>query len=336
MRVTIFSLLMLCAVSCFSQQWHTTIQLRRKAPMQLSDTTRHILLVNNTPAQPADFGHLNYTDVGQQVIEDHIALDISQAPVHALFGANETLTDAQWFDQVTIIDKSQCPKGQPFAKTPLTEKQVDSLCYRYDANAMLCLNQLLARDIVEMSCPDYLCDVSLSVYVVSSWSVHYPNNAKSFSYSQADTLIWDRSGYSLQDALKKLPNRETAILDMSMYVGQKVAELFAPHWVTVDRYYYSNKNQNILNGITALQHCRWEEARRQWLEAAEKEGSKRSDRTTRAYAMANLAALEEMQGNQQTAIQWAQKAAEAFSKIGSADGAQQQVNMLYYIEQLQE
>lgn len=335
-RLFILILSALVSTIGFAQQWHTTVDVLRRAPMQLPDSVRHLLVVNNMAVQPADFAHQTRVVCNEQDNTESVNIDIASLPLHALFGIEAKVKEAGNIRQVTIIDRSQCRDCQPFAKRLLTPAQVDSLCRLYDANAAICLNQYIVNDLLEVSCTWDAYQAELSVRSISSWSIHYPHQTKCYSYSQADTLVWQSEGTNLNAAFSSIVNREDAILDMAMYVGENVAQLFVPSWQTQDRYYYCNNDPRLLAGLQALQHCRWQQAREQWLDAANTSGNRRLQRQTRAYAMANLAALEEMQGNKSQAVSWARQAADAFALLGNAEGRQQQVNLLYLADLMQD
>ena len=325
------ALLVLHVSGVYAQQWHTTIDVRVPAAMQLQSSARRLLLVNNVCPQPDDFGHrLRRGDS-----EGSVTVDVSDAARYALFGMAAAMQDAEWLDDVEMLERTQNTSGHPFVKQQLRKAEVDSLYRFYDSDVILSLNQLLFSDVCESFLTvDNSYYASLTVICHSSWSVHYAGQSKIYTYSQADTLFWENERNTLSGALMALPERKQAILDVSEYVGKQVALLFVPHWQTVDRYMYDNGNEHLVRGMELFSHMHNDEAVDRFELAASTEGKSRKARFTRAYAEANIAVVREIQGDFDEAIRRAQKACDEFSQINSAAARQQYVNLSFYVEEL--
>ena len=331
----ILVLFLLVSLSVSAQQWYTNIDVRQPALKPLPAGVSNLLLVNNTVEQPLDFAHVTKLSLDKEE-ERQIELDLSQAPFYCLIGATEVLDESGELESVSMIDRSVNTTAQFFTRHLLSAQKADSLMNFYQADAILALNQLTTYDILEVfltDAGDYY--ASLLVYQNSAWSYHYPASSKRTTTMQrTDTLLWEGRGWTYEAAVGKLPERSEAILDMSRWVGEQIAQQMLPSWETQTRYFYEDKNEDVKAGLEAFRHYRLAEAIDCWTKAYNTVGEKTKTRRTRAYAAANLSNIYEIQGDKAAALLWAQRSAEQFGAINSPDDQQQYVNMQYRISTL--
>lgn len=169
---------------------------------------------------------------------------------------------------------------------------IDSLLDLYDADAVLALNAIVLSDY-EGKC---------------FWTVHF-SSKRSYSFFTNTELT---------------PETE----EPAAYVGEQMAFILAPYWETEDRYFYSDDNPQIRDGIWSVKRQDWEQAIEAWKQV---EGD-----PSKAYAAANIAVALEMLDRYDEAIEWTDRAIKLFSRLRGADAAQQVVNLRYYGEQLNE
>jgi tetratricopeptide (TPR) repeat protein len=169
---------------------------------------------------------------------------------------------------------------------------IDSLLDLYDADAVLALNAIVLSDY-EGKC---------------FWTVHF-SSKRSYSFFTNTELT---------------PETE----EPAAYVGEQMAFILAPYWETEDRYFYSDDNPQIRDGIWSVKRQDWEQAIEAWKHV---EGD-----PSKAYAAANIAVALEMLDRYDEAIEWTDRAIKLFSRMRGADAAQQVVNLRYYGEQLNE
>lgn len=336
------SVLIICLTSyIFAQQWHTTLDIRCAAKDVFPAQVSNLLIVNNAVVQPDDFGHalIMFSTSSNERI------DLSQAPLLALFAAAEVFDHSELFSSVGVYEKSQA-NGPFFAANSLTRQQVTELCEAYNADAVLSLDRVLIYDKKEVyETTDMNFYAYLEVYATTNWTLTL-NSGKYYSLNHSDTLVWDGISYNSTIALDELPDRQTALLDVARYAGEQFAKQFIPQWQTVDRYLYSNSDELINKGMEHFTYKRWQQAIEVWKQAWEVynpatiKKSKKQDMAqlyeNAAYAAANIAVAEEIQDNIKEAIKWAKLSAETFGKIDKTEALQQQVNMTYYQRQLEQ
>lgn len=329
-------LLSLLSVSVFAQQWHTTLDVLRPAAKTFPQGVSDLLIVNNTVQQPEDFGHAL---VAYGSVKGNESIDLSQAATRCLFAATQQFDFSGLFSSVGLVVKSQAT-GTFFASNSLLRPQTDSLCSTYEADAALSLDRLVIYDRKEIDLDvNYNYYAYLEVYAVSSWTLTR-RNGQITTLTHVDTLYWESLSRTSSEALEQLPDRQTALLDVAEYTGEQFAKKFIPQWETVDRYMYENTDSLMKEAMRHFTYRRWEQAIELWQSCYDlsKSGSKKQKNLTEncAYSAADLAVANEITGDINAAIKWAKLSIEAFSKMESADAAQQQVNMTFYLRELEQ
>ena len=150
--------------------------------------------------------------------------------------------------------------------------------------------------------------------------------------------------YTRTQALNQLPDREDALLYLASTLGEGLGKSFAHSWVAVSRYLYDIADTHIEAGLQSFRYQRWEEAIHHWKQVANNESfngvknskNSKGDNKTAAVAAANIAIAYEMMGDYDDAFAYAAKAYRLFGTWKTAYGRQQQANIRYYQELLQE
>ncbi len=333
-RILVILVACMVLLSAEAQQLHTTLDVLMPAKRHMPDSIANIIVVNNVFTQPIDFGHT--TQVSGQYTSG-IEVDLAQAPTLFLLGTAQTFDFSRLFSSVGFVPESQNTSESFFQQAPLTAEQISELCYEYQADAALVCNQMLFYDVVGSFLTeddDYY--AYLDAYLASKWTLQTPSG-QSISFTFNDTLYWENNAASEAAALQGLPNRQQALLDMSQYCGEKFANEFLPHWQTVDRYLYEDKNEELKRGMNAFVRKQWSQAIAIWegVYTTHKELRKNKDKTSAAYAAANIAVTYEMQDNLTEALRWAQQAVEVFSSMHTSSAAQQTINLRFYIQELE-
>lgn len=313
-----------------AQQWHTTLDVLRPARYDIPQDIQHLLIVNNSGSQPKDFGHIllsGSTPVGKA------SIDVTQVPVHFLFALTRGLDESNLFSSVSLLESAQNTSGSFRNSAAMKSQQVDSLCYEYQSDAALICNRFITYDTLGVFLAE---DESYYAYLVAyeyySFSLQVAGKTEATYYMGIDTLYWESNANTLNDALAGLPDRQTALEDMGLYIGERFAKCFHPTWETVDRYFYDCRDKDIKRGLEYLRHQQWDKAIEIWEQvyATSKKG------LFKAYAAANIAVVYEIKSDMENALLWANKAVGAFSVLHSAESLQQKANMQYYIQQLEQ
>ena len=332
MRRSIVLLLLCLSLGIQAQQWRFWVDELHPAQRTMLQDAKSVMVVNNSVVQPADFGHSVSMD-GTAV--RHEVVDLSNAALHCLFSATQTLENSENLLQVELLESTQNTSNNFYTRKLLTASQMQAICQEYEADALLIINQLVLYNIQEsFPLEDGTYYAYTQAYAQAHWSIYHQGKVQSFATS--DTLVWESNPtYTRSRALEQLPSTQEALLYLATCVGDSAARSLTPQWVSTPRYLYDNPNPHIQAGLQALQYQRWEEAIQHWSLAMEEKQRKNNDKKTAAYAAANIAIAYEMMGDYASACDYAQHAIRLFGAWKTAYGRQQQVNMRYYLAQVQ-
>ena len=321
-------LLVLCSLSLSAQQQcYFSVDERYPAKRTELKDKQRILVVNNALTQPNDFGHTTMID-GES--HNNVEVDLSRSVLYCLFATTQSMESTGEFNAVELMDISQNHSTNYYSRTPLTFSQAERLCTDYQADALLTLNQLVLYDIVESFPTDEGTYYAyLQAYAQSHWTIHYAGQPREVTFTQADTLLWEsRLYYTRAQSLNDLPSRQEALLYIARELGNRIGSSFSPSWQTTRRYIYDLPN--LQAGLDAFRLQRWNSAINQWLTMVDSK-----DKKAAACAAANIAIAYEMLGDYVSACDYAQLANRLFGAWKTAYGRQQQVNIRYYLAQLQ-
>lgn len=321
-------LLVLCSLSLSAQQQcYFSVDERYPAKRTELKDKQRILVVNNALTQPNDFGHTTMID-GES--HNNVEVDLSRSVLYCLFATTQSMESTGEFEAVELMDISQNHSTNYYSRTPLTFSQAERLCTDYQADALLTLNQLVLYDIVESFPTDEGTYYAyLQAYAQSHWTIHYAGQPREVTFTQADTLLWEsRLYYTRAQSLNDLPSRQEALLYIARELGNRIGSSFSPSWQTTRRYIYDLPN--LQAGLDAFRLQRWNSAINQWLTMVDSK-----DKKAAACAAANIAIAYEMLGDYASACDYAQRANRLFGAWKTAYGRQQQVNIRYYLAQLQ-
>lgn len=313
-----------------AQQLHTIIDVLQPAELPISGSLEHLVIVNNAVTQPADFGH--QTKLGATQIKHSV--DLSAAQLHCLFALQQGLEQQEACSDIALVAASQTSSTNLYHRAPLSAAKTDSLLTLNGANALIALNQLIIYDVEECFLTDEdMYYAYLQAYASSQWTIYFRGTRAPMHLTVSDSLLWQNWDHSAESALKALPDRQEALLALAAYVGEHFSQRIQPQWQAVDRYFYESKDESLLAGNDALAHRRFQLALDCWQKAYSSASSR--DYLTRAYAAANMAVVYEMSDDLKAAIEWTDRAIDAFRHLKTADALQQQVNLRYYRSQLQ-
>ena len=321
-------LLVLCSLYVNAQQqWYFSVDERYPAERTQLQGKQRILVVNNALTQPQDFGHSTILD-GENT--GNVEIDLSRSVLYCLFATTQSMESTGDFDAVELMDISQNHSTNYYTRTPLTFSQAERLCTDYQADALLTLNQLVLYDIVESFPTDEGTYYAyLQAYAQSHWTIHYAGQTREATFTQADTLLWESQlHYNRTQSLSDLPSRQEALLYLARELGNRIGSSFAPSWQTTRRYIY--ELPDLQAGLDAFRLQRWNSAINQWLTIIDSK-----DKKAAACAAANIAIAYEILGDYASACDYAQRASRLFGAWKTAYGRQQQVNIRYYLAQLQ-
>ena len=297
-----FLFLFVMSVGCLSaEKYYISIDVLRPGDITFASSVAHLLLVNNTVQQPSGFGHSLNVEGQNTLVEQRT----DSMPLFALASMQEELQMIGFFSSVQWIDETQNRDGSFYAISRLTSQEVDSLCRTYGADAVLALNRIAVTDQITCQYSEYSSSwtTALDVTSLASWSLHYPNSQAVVNKHYADSLYWQTEDFDLQNSYLQLPDRGDAEVDLALLVGEKTVKRMLPAWQRTERFFYTNQNKRIIQGMDSIPYQKWDAALTIWNTLHED-----ASKLTQAYAAANVAVIYELKGDYDSAIKWVEKA----------------------------
>lgn len=363
MNLLLSILLLLLTSSLSAQQYYFVVEERQPAERTLLQGQQRVLVVNNTISQPNDFGHSNAED---GTLIEGSSIDLRDAALRCLFAATQSMDDSGEYERVELMDISQNTSGVFYTRHPMTLAAAEQLCTDYDVDALLILNQLVLYDLQESYPTD---DAQYFAYLQACsqahWTIHYAGKAQDATFTTADTLVWESEIYPTRaEVLAEMPERQSALLYLSQYVGETLGVSLTPQWREEKHYIYDNDNEYIQRGLKFFQRKDWDGAVEQWLQVLDPSGEVRSqtgsqtskvgdsagsqtsevggkkdkvtkkDRLLQACAAANIAVSYEMKADYAKAIVYTNKAITLFKQCNTSYGRQQMSNMNFYLQHI--
>ncbi len=306
-------LLVFATVSCNTYNFTTNVLV--PADITLPQHIEKIGIMNRSLPEKGNL----FNNILEGFISGESIIADREATLYGIRNCANTLNNNPRFKGVNMEGEDYRGTGTKKFPIPLDWNEVDKLCKKYSVDAIASLEtfdsdiMLLPGTVqrtrknkegVEEKYTVYTAE--LRIRVNAGWRV-YDNVKKAMVDEQTfwDEKAWDAEGISPDDALRKLPNKRAAINDAAAYAGQMFAYRISPKWLTVSRYVYTKpkKEEAFVKGKQLVETNKWKEAAEKWSPVTNYQDDKMAGR-----ACHNMAVAAEMEGNLESAIEWANKA----------------------------
>ena len=137
-----------------------------------------------------------------------------------------------------------------------------------------------------------------------------PESNGPMTYTVNDTLAWQGSGYSLEEAITSLPEQRETIAEAMVALSNKVSEIYLPYREKVGRIYFVSIYPLMRKADKYWKEKKYDEASYLWEYVFENTTNK----ALQGKAAANMAIYEELNDRYESAIMWARMAFALFSK----------------------
>lgn len=155
----------------------------------------------------------------------------------------------------------------------------------------------------------------LNVIPKAFWRIYNLTNMKIIDeYLYIDTIQWERSDYESSVAMKKLPEKNNAILEAAYWAGYGYGKRIVPSWLEVDRFYYKSGSKEIKQAGKEVLKDNWTGAVQIWKKLAY--GEKKN---LAAKASLNMALASEIEDQLEIALEWAAKSYLMFKRSSSKE-----------------
>jgi len=241
-----------------------------------------------------------------------------EGSMNAIRGAANTLNVNPRFRAVMMEGEDYRGTGTKQFPVPLEWQEVDRLCKKYGVDAIVVLETFdtdiflgqgsreksRKKDGVTQKYLEYYAE--LRIRANAGWRF-YDNVNKKLIDQQVfwDEKVWNGTGLTPDEAMRKLPRKRAAINDAAIFSGEMLAFRISPKWLTAGRTIYKKggKQENFKKTRDAARVNDWDQ-----VEKLMDPVTRISSNKVAARACHNTAVAFEMRGELPVALEWAKKA----------------------------
>jgi hypothetical protein len=246
----------------------------------------------------------------------------------SIAGLSEELKANERFNEVKLLnDISFRSSAIGDLPPPLTGRLVDSLCNVTGTDALFALERFDTDTRVDFATPAGKIDtplgsvpiigleVTMETFIKTGWRIYAPSGSGVIDeISFVESLVYKSTGSNPVAAVEALTGRIDAIKEVSRNAGNRYAARILPYRMRVTRDYFVKGTSNFEIAKRKAQTGKWDEAGKLW----EAETSN-PDLKVAGRACYNMAIINEINGNLESAVDWAQKAYEDYNTKQALD-----------------
>jgi len=321
-QIAIFILIVILFVSCKTNELY--INVLQPAPVTLPSGIKKVGIINRSIP----------TDETKLIDELDKALSLEGANLdrdgawESIAGLTEELRANERFTEVRLLNDIDFRASViGILPPPLSGWLVDSICKVTGTNALFALERFDTDTNVEFATPAGNIDtpfgsipvigleVTMETFVKTGWRIYAPAGINVIDeYSFAESLVFTAKGNNPVAAVAALTGREEAIKQVSRNAGNTYAMRILPYRLRVTRDYFVKGTDNFKIAKRKAQTGKWDEAGKLW-----EEETSNPDMKVAGRACYNMAIINEINGNLEGALNWAQKAYEDYNTKRALD-----------------
>jgi len=306
-------LLILVIVSCKTQQLYLNVV--EPAPVTLPAYIKNVGVINRSI--PSD--KTKALDVMDKVLSlEGVNLDKDGA-LESIRGLSDELTVNTRFNEVkTLSNVDFRTSALTDFPTPLTWDIVDQICRESKTDALFSLEKFDTDTHLSYSnrkvdiktplgtIPGIEHQANMETQVKTGWRIYDPDSKQILDeYIYNESIMFTGKGVNPLIAASALVGRKDAVNQVSNKAGHGYALRIIPYRLRVMRDYYVKGTDNFKIARRKAQVGKWDEAGLLW----EKETTNSSTRIA-GRACYNMAIINEINGDLNSALKWAQKSYE--------------------------
>lgn len=329
----LFSYLTLIALVTFSSCKTNLVYINatNPAPVTISKETKNVGIITRTT--PTEDNKILNT-IHQARSGETLKL-IQESSAECVRGLNNALTQNKRFDIVKPITdvELKTPVSGTFP-SQLSWTEVEKICQDHGVDVLFVLEVFDSElKVVPLNVPppkinevvDILntatqARVNIITTVKTGWRIYDPKKKYIIDeYSMYENLTVTASAVNIINTTEAMLGRKEAIKQSSNHMGHVYADRIIPYWVKLTRDYFVKGSSNLKIATRRARTGNWDGAGELWLQ-----DTKSAKRKIAGRACYNMAILNEINGDLDAAISWAQKSYEDYNNRL----ALQYVNML--------
>jgi hypothetical protein len=313
----IFILYMLQMCSCATNV--VTMTVTEPAPVTLPGDIKSVGIINRSLVSDEN-KLLNKVDEILSI--EGNKLD-SVGSVSCMKGVFDELIQKNRFEFIKIIDcadlRSPVLLGLP---SLLDWETVDKICrdqkvdilfvleqYDTDTKISYKINQVTIKTAIGLNIPGIEHEATVSTVISTTWRIYDPLTKKIYDeFPGSRRFISRGKGINPAKAIQAISSRKDLLKQNSNTIGHIYARRILPYRRRVSRDYFVNGSSGLRTGKRKAQTGNWDGAAEKWLKE-----TKSTKRKVAGRGCYNMAISNEINGDTDKAIDWAQKSYEDYN-----------------------
>lgn len=202
-----------------------------------------------------------------------------------------------------VMDK---PTGKPVA-----EEQAEILSEYLGRKSIITLDRFSLQSEQKFDTLDIDWYISQRNYMTEAGiTMILPDANGPMMFTVKDTMSWQGSGYSTEEAMTALPPQNETVIEALLHMSEKVSEIYLPYREKVGRIYFVSIYPLMRKADKYWKEEKYDEASYLWEYVFENTTNK----ALQGKAAANMAIYEELNDRYESAIMWARMAFALFCK----------------------
>jgi|SRR5450432_250807 len=293
-----------------------SLSVMEPAPVSIPAQIKTVAVVNRSKASEST----------QTIDAIHKALSLETnhlqeaGSLASMQGLSDELMKNNRFTAVKFLNTDLRSYGAGVFPSALPWDSVEKICRENNSDALFSLELFDTESKIKYaavptninvgvaSLPAIEHQVSMTTSVKTGWRIYDPSNRVILDeYVIGRDISSSGSGINPVVAASALAGRIEAVKEVSGQAGQAYASRILPYWIRVSRDYFVAGNDDFSTAKRKAQSGNWDGAASIWLQE-----TKNPDGNLAGRACYNMAIIDEINGDLDGAIQWAQKSYEDY------------------------
>ena len=294
------------------------ISVKEPAPVTVPNYIKSVAIVNRSIASDKT----KVLDAIHQVVSLESKALVEEGGKACINGLNDEMIANNRFEHIVKLDSTELRSfGVGVFPSPLDWAKVEKICNDTKTDALFSL-ELFDTDtklsyssspgnvntgIIKLPLPEH--HVNMNTLVKTGWRMYDPSGRIILDeWNISKDLQFSGNGINPVIAASALIGKKEAVIQVSNTAGHIYASRIDPYWIRVNRDYFVKGSDNLAMAKRKAQTGNWDEAGELWKKETHSYSNKVAGR-----ACYNMAIINEINGNIDQAIQWAQKAYENYN-----------------------
>jgi hypothetical protein len=307
--------IVLTCYSCSSTNL-MSLSVKEPAPVSISPNIKSVAVVNRSQASNAT----QTIDAVHKVLSLE-SNDLQKAGAQSsMHGLSDELMKNNRFSEVKPLNIDLRSYGAGVFPSALQWDSVEKICRESNTDVLFSLELFDAESKINYGAtpaninlglanlPAIEHHVNMTTSVKTGWRIYDPSNRIILDeYILGKDISSSGSGINPAVAASALAGRIEAVKEVGTQAGQAYASRILPYWIRVSRDYFVSGDDNFKMATRKARSGNWDGAAQIW-----QDETKNPDGKLAGRACYNMAIINEINGDLDGAIQWAQKSYEDY------------------------